>query len=79
MAVYTVTIIAPNGNRVSRPIVARDANEAIGIMEAEHGIDDARGEGFDVEAAPMADPDREVEARLLKMNARNRERELWTR
>lgn len=70
MPVYTVTILAPNGNRVSRPIVASCAFDAIGVMEAEHGIDDASAEGFEVMAEPMADPHREVEATLLRMEAR---------
>lgn len=79
MSVYLVSLLAPNGNRVSRPIVAPCAGEAISIMEAEHGINNAEAEGFTVEVQPMADPQREMEARLLHMEARNRERERWER
>jgi hypothetical protein len=79
MPVYLIAFIAPNGNRVSRPIVASTAGEAISIMEVEHGIGDAQAEGFKIEASPLPDPNREMEARLLKMEARNRERELWER
>jgi hypothetical protein len=69
MPVYLVTLTAPNGNRVSRPIVASCACHAIDEMEAEHGINETSS-GFDVSAEPMADPHREMEATLLRMEAR---------
>ena len=72
MPVYIVTLIAPNGNRVTRPILAADEDQAVGIMESAHHIHNAYEEGFEVEAAQMADPDREVEASLLRMEARTR-------
>lgn len=69
MPVYTVTITAPNGNRVSRPIVASCACHAIGEMEAEHGINET-SQGFQVSAELMADPNGEAEATLLRMETR---------
>jgi hypothetical protein len=73
MPVYLITFIAPNGNRVSRPIVAGTAGEAISIMEVEHGIGDAQAEGFKIEASPMlGSASRESKRRLLRMEARNR-------
>lgn len=77
MPVYLTTLIAPNGNRVSRPIVALHEWEAMDIMESEHGLPDAHVQGFDLTATLMADPDGEIEASLVKMNARNEERERW--
>lgn len=68
MGVYTVTLIAPNGNRVSRPIAAYCAQDAINIMEAEHGIEDAAAEGIDVEAKAEADPDGRYERNLRGMD-----------
>jgi hypothetical protein len=79
MPVFLTTLLAPNGNRVSRPIVAADAHEAAGIMSVEHGLHAIWPDGLKVEATLMADPDGEIEASLSRMNARNEERELWTR
>lgn len=78
MPVYLVTLCAPNGNKVSRPIVAISPAGAISEMEGDHGLD-GNADGVTVTAQPMDDPDREVEARLVRMNARNAERELWER
>lgn len=72
MAVYLVTLLAPNGNRVSRPIVAADADYAKGIMAVEHDMcDGVLPSGFEVRATLMADPDHEIEASLSRMNTRN--------
>jgi hypothetical protein len=79
MPVYLVTLTAPNGNRVTRPIRAMSPAGAITEMEIDHGIDNVAAEGFTVEAQELDDPDREVEARLLRMEARNQARELWER
>lgn len=74
MPVYNVILAAPNGNRVTRPIVAATPGEAISEMEAAHGIDNAEAEGFTIQADAICDPHREVETSLRRMNARNRER-----
>lgn len=79
MPVYLVTLTAPNGNRVSRPIVALRPGDAMSIMETEHGINNAHAEGVTVTADPIPDPQREMEAALLQMEARHREREQWER
>lgn len=36
--IWNVELIAPNGNRVSRPIVADNADDAIELMAAEHDV-----------------------------------------
>ena len=79
MPVYSVSLTAPNGNRVSRPIVAASPIEAIAKMKAEHDIEGVKARGFFILAESVDDPGRELEASLLRMNARNRERELWER
>ena len=75
MPVYLVTLLAPNGNKVERPIVALHAVEAMDIMQAEHDI--PVGGVAPCEAVPMPDPDGEIEASLSRMNRRNEERERW--
>ena len=63
MAVWVVTLTAPGGNRVSRPIVAAFDWTAVAIMRAQYDVteDDPT---VTVEVRQRCDPDGEYEADL---------------
>lgn len=77
MPVYHVTHVAPNGNRISRPVVACCATDARNMRDAELGLDDAEAEGFTVEVIAVADPDRGYERGLVDAEARRIRNEAW--
>lgn len=76
MPVYHVTIIHPNGNRCSRPIVASCQEHAVDYMRAEHC---AQGPSYRVEVKTCDDPDGAYEQLLRDAERRRYDAELWER
>ncbi len=78
MAVFIVALTAPNGNRVSRPIVADCACHAVDTMKAEHDVAD-NDPSFQVEVMERSDPDGQYEQLLKDAEMRRERDEMWDR
>jgi hypothetical protein len=73
MAVFEVSVTAPNGNRRTRPIVARCAEHVLAAWKAEIELEtprEADRRGFVYEIRALADPDGTYERALLEAEAR---------
>lgn len=79
MPVYLVEFLyTPNGNRVSRPVVATCADEAQAVMELEHEL--AEGDpNFTWTVTERPDPDGQYAALLMDGERRRRMDELMAR
>jgi hypothetical protein len=76
MPVFVVTITAPNGNKVSRPLVATCACDAIAEMHADHDVP-ADDPAFQTTVEQRPDPDGAYAYALLAGQRRRDEYDYW--
>jgi hypothetical protein len=78
MPVFIVALTAPNGNRVSRPIVASCACHAVDYMKAAHDVSE-HDQSFQVDVMERSDPDGQYEQLLKDAEMRRERDEVWDR
>jgi hypothetical protein len=76
MAIFNVTMTAPNGNSLSRPFIADDPEDAIEMASAEWDVPEDSDE-FTFDVQPRPDPEGNYERLLKDAECRRLEHEFY--